>query len=190
MFDVQTANIFTPFHEQASSSLSANRRSPAWSQGRAVPRGLVNLGNTCYLNSAVQALAACRPLAEHLEWSLELIKLRTTHKQGQRLTEIFFRMLMDLRPRPSPSQPFAPKEMVAVARTLTPALEEIGRQQDAEEFLSALIHGVHEHTKRPLSERELTDLKARLTSRWRRCTGLEWRDEAQVPARRGARRSP
>ena len=46
-------------------------------------------------------------------------------------------------------------ELVQVARGLTPALEGSG-QQDVEEFLNAL-DGVHEHLKRPLSDREETD---------------------------------
>ena len=147
---------------------------------RNTPRGLVNLGNTCYLNAAVQALAACRPLTEYINYSKQLLKLRTTHQQGEQLTEIFVRLLSDLQPAPAPAPALSPSDMVQMARTLTPVLKEPGVQQDAEEFLSALLDGVHQHTKRPLSDRELIDLKARLTARWRRCTGLEWQDEAQL----------
>ena len=144
------------------------------------PRGLVNLGNTCFLNSAVQSLAACRPLLSHLQASQPLLELPATNKpKGVKLTNAFSSLMFDLRPDERQRQPKQPMELVQVARGLTPALEGSG-QQDVEEFLNALLDGVHEHLKRPLSDREETDLKARLAQRWRRCTGQEWRDEAKL----------
>ena len=143
------------------------------------PRGMENLGNTCFLNSCLQALAACRPLVVHVEHSSMLMKLPSTHKKEKQLTEAFSKLINDLKPRRSYAPPLQPLELVRIVRTLTPALEGTG-QQDAEEFLNALLDGMHEHLKRPLSERELIDLRARQRLRWRRCTGKEWVDEAQV----------
>ena len=143
------------------------------------PRGLINLGNTCFLNSALQALAACRPLLLHIEHSAALLELPSTHKKGERLTAAFAKLLRELHTRQACAPPLQPSDLVALARTLTPALEGAG-QQDVEEFLNALLNGMHEHLKRPLGERELVDLRSRLAARWRRVTGQDWRDEAQL----------
>ena len=141
------------------------------------PRGLQNLGNTCYLNAAVQALAACQPLKAHFDWSSQLLALSSTNEQGEMLSRRFTQVLSELQRPNAPA--LQPTELIACVRKLSPTLEGTG-QQDAEEFLSALLNGVHEHLKRPLSDSELADLRARLSERWLRCTGRKWRDEAQL----------
>ena len=116
------------------------------------PRGLVNLGNTCFLNSAVQALAACAPLATAFDAAAPLLHLPSTSKKGAELTGSFSRLLKDLRPaRGAERSALRPSDLVDLARGLTPALEGYG-QQDVEEFLNALLDSMHEHLRRPLCE--------------------------------------
>jgi hypothetical protein len=71
------------------------------------PRGMVNTGVTCYLNSAMQALASCSALAEVLHTASEVLELPTAPHQTKtdlaRAFEDVFRLLVEtaLRSRPS-----------------------------------------------------------------------------------------
>eukprot|EP00415_Alexandrium_ostenfeldii_P000250 UN0250 len=62
------------------------------------PRGLVNLGNTCFLNAAVQALGHCTPLAAYLLQGLFVMDLNEANPLGTGcvLTMVFAAVLHEL----------------------------------------------------------------------------------------------
>ncbi len=149
-------------------------------------RGLVNLGNTCFLNAAVQALGACEPFVTHLSVSAPLIKLR--HKQTSQngaplpaeLTNAVSKLFAELfRSERGSGAPLSPDHLVRAARRISPALAGHG-QCDSQEFVSALLDALHEQLKRPLSDRELLDLSEVRARRWKEATGEEWKDEAKM----------
>ena len=139
---------------------------------------MVNHGVTCYLNAAMQALAACPALVGHMRTSAPVLAL--PHQQKSELADAFAHVLEQLCHEDGQSAPpVQPSDLISAARGLTHALSGQG-QQDAQEFLCALLDKLHEFHKRPLSEPEIVDLRARLSARWRECTGEEWKDEAQI----------
>ena len=71
----------------------------------------------------LQALAACQPLLTYVEHSVALLKLRSGQKKGEQLANAFAKLLLEMGPRVPHAPPLHPKELVQVARTLTPALE-------------------------------------------------------------------
>jgi hypothetical protein len=146
------------------------------------PRGMVNTGVTCYLNSAMQALASCSALAEVLHTASEVLELPTAQHQTKtdlaREFEDVFRLLRN-GGQPG-ARPVQTNDFVHAVHGLTRALEGLHQQQDTQEFVCALLDTLHEQLKRPLSEHELEEMRNRLKRRWRECTGEEWQDEAQL----------
>jgi len=148
-------------------------------ESRTQPRGMLNYGATCYLNAAMQALAACPALVRHVHESTPILQLPTERPKTE-LAIAFSRILEGLsQGGTTSSSAFQPSDLVQSCQGLTLALQG-GGQQDAQEFLGALLDALHEHYQRPLTEPELIDLRARVSSRWRECTNEEWKDEAQL----------
>ncbi|KAL1495283.1 hypothetical protein AB1Y20_017143 [Prymnesium parvum] len=147
------------------------------------PRGLVNMGNSCYLNAALQALAHCPALSYYFCSCEPLYSLPPGHAHGDsaELIGAFSQLVLQLRglSAADASSALKPFRLMKCARVLLPHFE-LHAQQDAQELLRALLDGIHEALKRPLSDDELYDYRERLSAQWRECTGLEWRDEAQA----------
>jgi hypothetical protein len=143
------------------------------------PRGMANTrGVTCYLNSAMQALAACPALVHSMREGSSVLDLPGAHSNRNRELASAFASVLEQLMQPS-SRPIRADELVRASHSLTQAFQDHG-QQDAQEFLCALLDALHEEHSRPLCETELMDLRARTSARWHECTGEEWRDEAQL----------
>ncbi|XP_032779466.2 ubiquitin carboxyl-terminal hydrolase 10 [Daphnia magna] len=124
-----------------------------------LPRGLINKSNWCYINATLQALIACAPFV-HLVKSLErfsggkheesttpimdsvidfvdqfeVIPVRTGKERASSKKE---------EPRFGTSfEPCSVYKMLSKIRSETFKVE--GRQEDAEEFLSCLLNGLHD----------------------------------------------
>ncbi|XP_071479256.1 ubiquitin carboxyl-terminal hydrolase 10-A-like [Diadema antillarum] len=117
------------------------------------PRGLINTANWCYINSILQALLSCPPFY-HLMRNLPLNnKVRNTSSTPmldamyQFLKEFLEmkgpakRATADIRPG-MPFEPTIIYQMLSVAQTSLAVKQ--GRQEDAEEFLSCLLNGLHD----------------------------------------------
>ena len=143
------------------------------------PRGIHNYGVTCYLNAAMQALAACPALVTHLHESQSILELPTERPRTE-LAKAFRQLVEGLSTGARDSAaPFQPSDLVKLCSEMSITLQQ-GGQQDAQEFLGALLDALHMQHKRPLIDPELIDLRAKTSSRWRECTGEEWKDEPQL----------
>ncbi|KAL4234192.1 Ubiquitin carboxyl-terminal hydrolase 10 [Mactra antiquata] len=119
------------------------------------PRGLVNRANWCYINGTLQALVACPPFYYLLK------RMPRYPGRGPSSTPILDAMVEfvhEFQPMPrnhdkghkgtreiSPGIPFEPtyvyKMLQAIA--VNPHFK-LGKQEDAEEFLSCILDGMHE----------------------------------------------
>lgn len=125
------------------------------------PRGLVNTGNMCYMNSVLQVLVFCVPFYDFVD---QLGK-RSAHrfKNDTPLVEAIITFIREFKPiysAESPEkvrlalkdkdielygEPFTPDYIYEAIKNL-PRFKTMqrGHQQDAEEFLGFLLDGLHE----------------------------------------------
>ena len=107
-------------------------------------RGLVNLGNTCYLNSVVQALR----FTPALEYQLQKMEENTVNQPV--LSSI--KQLISWLTIPSAYLTVSPIDFLVTSR---PSWFAEGEQQDCSEFLTALLATIHEeHWKEELKRGE------------------------------------
>lgn len=127
------------------------------------PRGLMNVGNTCFLNAAVQALAHCVPLVAFLLQGLFVMDLNEANPNGTGcvLTMVFVALLHEmfaLRPTSrsgSASQfedsdalpPIPPVDFILALAQFNPMLAS-GEMHDAQELLGWLLDALHEDLNR------------------------------------------
>ncbi|KAF2724766.1 UCH-domain-containing protein [Polychaeton citri CBS 116435] len=125
------------------------------------PRGLVNTGNMCYMNSILQVLVFCAPFYTFLDQ----VRQRTSHSINSETPLVdamimFMQEFQTLESRPTAQQlrnslsqqvleqfgePLIPEYVYDVTRKLpTFAHMRRGHQQDAEEFLGFLLEALHE----------------------------------------------
>ncbi|XP_019629435.1 PREDICTED: ubiquitin carboxyl-terminal hydrolase 10-like isoform X1 [Branchiostoma belcheri] len=123
------------------------------------PRGLVNKGNWCYINATLQAMVACPPMYNLMK---NTPLPSSPNKRGPTATPILDCLMefmgefgsmpnsqktiagkkpaQDLRP----GSPFEPTYVYHMLSLIKSTLSSKGRQEDAEEFLSCVLNGIHE----------------------------------------------
>ena len=122
--------------------------------------GLENMGNTCYINSALQCVLNCQPLVDYLLSGIyeeEVNPFNPLGSQGE-LT----RALAELTKAQwtDEFEVIMPKHLVELIREKAPNFKE-GVQQDAHELLSFLLDQLHEDLNRatdrtPISKQTYT----------------------------------
>mmetsp|Transcript_27129 Transcript_27129/g.30954 ORF Transcript_27129/g.30954 Transcript_27129/m.30954 type:complete len:543 (-) Transcript_27129:245-1873(-) len=122
------------------------------------PSGLVNMGNTCYLNSVVQCLRTIEPFRQGLIQNTPAAMNPSGGSNNQNV--LFLATLRDLyNSLDRTADPVSPGAFVTVTKMTFPAFSQTGAQgqpmqQDAEEFYSGLLTLAAQETK------DLSSLKA------------------------------
>ncbi|XP_068190276.1 ubiquitin carboxyl-terminal hydrolase 20 isoform X2 [Antennarius striatus] len=111
------------------------------------PRGLTgmkNVGNSCYMNAALQALSNCPPLTQFF---LDCSGLVRTDKKPA-LCRSFQKLLSELWHKKRPSY-VVPTSLSHGIKLVNPMFRGYA-QQDTQEFLRCLMDQLHEELKEPL----------------------------------------
>lgn len=118
-------------------------------------RGLINRSNWCYINTTLQALLGIAPIS-HFYKSLKQFLNKKAKCTSTPLTDsmiAFFNEFEPINPKISLKKQtddlragaaFEPTCVYDVLPVMKTSLSEKGRQQDAEEFLSFLLNGMHD----------------------------------------------
>ncbi|KAL0460936.1 UNVERIFIED_CONTAM: Ubiquitin carboxyl-terminal hydrolase 24 [Sesamum latifolium] len=121
-----------------------------------LPRGLVNLGNLCFLNATLQALLSCSPFFE----LLHELKNRDIPEIGYPTLRAFVEFISDFdiltdsvgkrneKTVLETGRPFRPVMFDSILKSFTPDISDNlsgrPRQEDAQEFLSFIMHQMHD----------------------------------------------
>ncbi|XP_057713253.1 ubiquitin carboxyl-terminal hydrolase 33 [Corythoichthys intestinalis] len=108
--------------------------------------GLKNIGNTCYMNAALQALSNCPPLTQFF---LECGSLVRTDKKPA-LCKSYQKLVSDLWHKNRPSY-VVPTNLFQGIKAINPMFRGYS-QQDSQEFLRCLMDQLHEELKETLPE--------------------------------------
>lgn len=112
------------------------------------PRGLTglqNLGNTCYLNSAVQALSNCPPLTRFFLDCQGYVR----PEKSPMLSKSYMKLISELWHKKRPSY-VVPSGIVSGIKVVHPMFRGYN-QQDAQEFLRCFMDQLHEDLKYPVA---------------------------------------
>jgi ubiquitin carboxyl-terminal hydrolase 4/11/15 len=114
--------------------------------------GLTNLGNTCYMNSALQCLRSVEELSLYFlnnQWEKEVNKVNPIGYKGQ-IASVYANLVNSIYSVNSSSS-FSPKQFKQTLGRANSLFSGYG-QQDSQEFLSWLIDALHEDLNRIMSK--------------------------------------
>ncbi|XP_053549308.1 ubiquitin carboxyl-terminal hydrolase 33 [Bombina bombina] len=110
--------------------------------------GLKNIGNTCYMNAALQALSNCPPLTHYF---LDCGGLVRTDKKPA-LCKSYQKLMTEVWHKNRPGS-VIPTNLFQGIKSVNPTFRGYS-QQDAQEFLRCLMDVLHEELKEPVVELE------------------------------------
>ncbi|ETV91675.1 hypothetical protein H310_13752 [Aphanomyces invadans] len=128
-----------------------------WAQPRKIGPGLMNLGNTCYLNSVLQCLVYSPAFAQYLiprATNQPATKHITPHAGGSPFhAEKAMARFLSLMHSPTAPRVMQPRDIVVNLKQIAKGFR-IGRQEDSHEFFRHLMDALH---KASLRQAGLTD---------------------------------
>lgn len=119
--------------------------------------GLHNLGNTCFLNSALQVLFNTKPLTEYFRQNIHLFELNTNNKMGTKghLAIRYAELLKEILS--SQARSIAPIKFRYCVSKFAPQFGG-GGQHDSQELLDWLLDNLHEDLNR-VTEKPYIEIK-------------------------------
>ncbi|KAK8140540.1 UCH-domain-containing protein [Apiospora sp. TS-2023a] len=124
-------------------------RGRAQKSGRTIGcTGLSNLGNTCYMNSALQCIRSVEELTKYFlsrEWEKEINRDNVLAHNGD-VAAAYAHLLHDIYKEPPPNS-VTPRQFKNTVGRYAPAFSGYG-QQDSQEFLGFLLDGLQEDLSR------------------------------------------
>ncbi|KAL8178428.1 UNVERIFIED_CONTAM: Ubiquitin carboxyl-terminal hydrolase 33 [Gekko kuhli] len=115
--------------------------------------GLKNIGNTCYMNAALQALSNCPQLTQFF---LDCGSLVRSDKKPA-ICKSYYKLMTELWHKNRPGA-VVPTNLFQGIKTVNPMFRGYS-QQDAQEFLRCLMDLLHEELKEPVMEADDTNLE-------------------------------
>ncbi|XP_060056310.1 ubiquitin carboxyl-terminal hydrolase 20 isoform X1 [Erinaceus europaeus] len=147
-----------PFHPLKAVPIAVADEGESESEDDLKPRGLTgmkNLGNSCYMNAALQALSNCPPLTQFF---LECGGLVRTDKKPA-LCKSYQKLVSEVWHRKRPSY-VVPTGLSHGIKLVNPMFRGYA-QQDTQEFLRCLMDQLHEELKEPVVAAALALTEAR-----------------------------
>ncbi|CAD8100700.1 unnamed protein product [Paramecium sonneborni] len=110
--------------------------------------GLQNLGNTCYINAAIQCLSNTQPLTEYFQQNIHHHELNIENPQSSRgqLTNAYGHLICQLW-REQYTKSINPIQLISMIQYWNPFFV-INTQQDSHELLAFLLDMMHEDLNR------------------------------------------
>uniref|UniRef100_H2YFC0 ubiquitinyl hydrolase 1 n=1 Tax=Ciona savignyi TaxID=51511 RepID=H2YFC0_CIOSA len=126
-----------------------------------IPRGLTNVSNWCYINATLQALLVCPPFYQLLKSISSQTPLSKKTVTCSPIIDSFLQLASEFRPLSTKrgfvtkdvrhGPPFEPRHMYDMLGLIKSPLSEKGRQEDAEEFQSCVLNGLHDEMTQLIS---------------------------------------
>eukprot|EP00922_Rhytidocystis_sp_ex-Travisia-forbesii_P049489 GHVS01073651.1.p1 GENE.GHVS01073651.1~~GHVS01073651.1.p1 ORF type:complete len:995 (-),score=94.92 GHVS01073651.1:22-3006(-) len=138
--------------------------------------GLCNLGNTCFMNSALQCLSKLLPLTEFFltnQFERDINKVNVIGTGGK-LANCYARFLQEMFCKYKEGDAFAPRELKAVIGHYHEQFEGY-LQQDSQELLAFLLDGLHEDLNRVKSRPTTKAVEGSDESQNRRIAEESWK---------------
>ncbi|RYY33449.1 hypothetical protein EON62_04230, partial [archaeon] len=152
------AFCFAPGSEEAARLAVTSKVGGAALNGRV---GLVNMGNTCFMNSALQALSAAFPLTSYFlrgTWKEEL-NPRNVMGTGGKLATAYAELMRGLWYSPASTHYVRPMQVKYAIGNFQDRFSGFA-QHDAQELLNFLLDGLHEDLNRVLDKKYVEDEEA------------------------------